>query len=835
MKYVLSRFSTLLVEICLTIAICTIIVLSSLANLTIDSRRFIETVNTEYQLIINGYISTFRALTIPIHQELARDPSFEDMDRWLKDHDGQFREALGADTYDGFAMTYKGNLARTWSEGDYSRFDPNTRPWYQQARQARGSITVVAPYIPYMAASNQPTEKKITMTIAQQYDEGISFDLDLKINAIATLLARQPSEYSSLTTFLFDKQGYILSTSKSDYFCHNIYNSDGLIGDDLCAYIRDNLHDVNQLKLAHVNGGYKLFYLAEGTQGNTICLILSFWDVFLHNFLAVVIVALALIALEIAIYARNRRRLSILSNQVNEIEQHNVLILQAIAYHYLLVLQGNTKKQTFQIIKSALPGTANIERWDMDQMSRQVKGEYQYEFRHTLTFDNIARRLRENDTYGITVEFNNGHWYTAQIIRGLTFHLTGEFFLCLENADEQMQNQQNLEQALRKANAAIQAKTDFLSRMSHDIRTPLNGIIGMTNIANGINDQELQHHKKLGRCLANIQSSSHFLLSLINDILDIAKIESGKLTLDPQPSAIKEISHMVEAVIRPLMDEKHMDFTCRSTIKTTYANVDMTRLNQILFNLLSNAAKYTLDGGSVLFAAESLHCDGSTEWVRFTVKDTGIGMSEAFLARAFNPFEQERGSNDNLQWTGTGLGLAIAKELTEKMGGTIRVKSKKNQGTQFDVDIPLERCEAPAKKAAVQAVHTDNLRGKTILLAEDNEINTAVATALLEHEGMKVIHAANGAKAVELFSSSPGKIDVILMDIMMPILSGLEATRIIRLKKTKKSLSIPIIAVTANAFADDIKACHDAGMNDHIAKPIDPQELYQTLSKWVEG
>ena len=288
---------------------------------------------------------------------------------------------------------------------------------------------------------------------------------------------------------------------------------------------------------------------------------------------------------------------------------------------------------------------------------------------------------------------------------------------------------------------------------------------------------------------------------------------------------------MLNAVIQPLMDKKAIHFTRKLSMNSDWAIIDMVRCNQIFFNLLSNSAKYTEKGGDVLFSATTLSDDGQTEWIRFIVRDTGIGMSDEFLAHAFNPFEQEHGNDTAQQWTGTGLGLAITKELTDKMNGKISIKSRKGTGTEITLDLPFKKClKQPTSEARLPDSYA-TLPGKTILLAEDNDINTAVATAMLEDQGIIVRHAVNGKEAVEQFKNAPDEIDLILMDIMMPIMNGIEATKIIRALPVTKAAVIPIIAVTANAFNDDKKTCMDAGMNAHIAKPIDPQELYRVLSQ----
>jgi len=942
MKQIFSRFPILIAEIILTICICISIVLTSIANLKSDSSQFIDEISNNYQTLVSGYASVFKAMTIPVRDELDKNPSFEELDQWLKIHEPQFKAAVGSQIYDGFALTYKGKYAHSWDYGDYSNYDPATRIWYQQAQKAGGNVVIVAPYVTYLASSNQPSNNPITLSVVQKYTNEIAFDLDLKTKGINALLADQNLGYAGTLTLLFDKQGYILSSNNPQYYSHNIQKVDNVISPDLCHHLQKNLETADIFTLNNIDGEYRLLYIAPGKNGNIFCISYSFWTIFLHNFLAIILITIVLIIFEITLFFKNRRKFSrlserdcwitriasaafetqweidvatmqlksnsglspsrnygdlydsmeaticstagknkftqmfapealrknteegintlrlpvmmtgkngrrerhiiecslmvyhvkgrklatILTNDVTEDENHTLMILHSIAYHYSLVLIGNINTKEYVVIKSNA-ADSNSGEWNIQQIADYMKPEYRDAFLQTLDFTMIAERFQKSDTSGIAVEFKDGHSYLAKLIRSLTYEESGEFFLCLENVDEQMQTQKALEKALSQANIAVRAKTDFLSRMSHDIRTPLNGIIGMTAIAQSIN-----HDEKVENCLTTIHSSGHFLLNLINDILDIAKIESGKLSLNEKPTSINEIQTMLDAVIQPLMDEKHLHFKQDISIQTKYALVDIVRFNQIFFNLLSNSAKYTEPGGSVLFSATSLRTEGTTEWVRFLVSDTGIGMSEDFLDKAFKPFEQERSSNENLQWTGTGLGLAIVKELTDKMNGHISVISHKGKGTQFYIELPLQQCqEQPAQKAV--DIPLDDLAGKTILLAEDNEINTIVVTTLLENKGMQVIHAVHGKAALERFAASYRDIDLILMDILMPVMNGIEATKMIRKLDTPKAAAVPIIAVTANAFTEDVQACLDAGMDAHISKPINPDELYKTLARFL--
>ena len=384
---------------------------------------------------------------------------------------------------------------------------------------------------------------------------------------------------------------------------------------------------------------------------------------------------------------------------------------------------------------------------------------------------------------------------------------------------------------LKDAQSASAAKTDFLSRMSHDMRTPLNGIIGMTYIA-----QEEENPPRTADCLNKIDSSSKFLLGLINDILDMAKAESKKIELHPEPYYPEEFSRYLQAVIQPLCREKNIDFQIDADLPEQFVPVfDKLRINQVIFNLLSNAVKFTPEGGIVTYRARFGAPDENGRLhVQFVISDNGIGMSEEFQKDLFQPFAQE-GRVDASETRGTGLGLSIAKKMLDLMGGTISVKSGIGSGTAFTVDMMIDSIPAQEQlpeKAADNAESVDSiLKGRHVLLCEDHPLNQEIAKTLLEKKKMYVEIADNGQTGVELFRSSiVGFYDLVLMDIRMPVLDGYEAAKQIRALERSDAGTVPIVAMTADAFLDDVQKCFDAGMNAHIAKPIDPEKLYQTLS-----
>lgn len=396
---------------------------------------------------------------------------------------------------------------------------------------------------------------------------------------------------------------------------------------------------------------------------------------------------------------------------------------------------------------------------------------------------------------------------------------------------EEKKKQEQLEEALEEAERANGAKSEFLAHMSHDIRTPMNAIIGMTSIA-----KEECKDEKILEYLEKIEGSGQFLLGLINDILDISKIESGNLKLNPHIVHLEEFDSAIDTSIRPLMEEKKIEFQYDMHCGVDCIYTDSVRFNQIFFNILSNAAKYTPEGGKVIFTAESLRREQDIEWVRFVVQDTGVGMSQEFLSHAFEAFVQESNRELAQQWQGTGLGLSIVKKLVGMMEGEIHINSEIGKGTEVVIDLPLTIAKPEGEhKKPVTEEQPQDLKDRRVLLVEDNEINTFVARRILENQGAIVEHAENGKEAVDAVVGNPeGYYEIIIMDIRMPVMNGLEATAAIRKLERSDAGSIPIIAMTANAYDEDMRQSLEAGMNAHLAKPIDPQVFLDTIRKYIK-
>ena len=413
--------------------------------------------------------------------------------------------------------------------------------------------------------------------------------------------------------------------------------------------------------------------------------------------------------------------------------------------------------------------------------------------------------------------------------------------ICLVRADvtdmlaSERQTKKILEDALALAEEANKAKSEFLSAMSHDIRTPMNAITGMTALAAA----HLDDRERVADCLKKISVSSRHLLSLVNDILDMSKIESSKITLNRMSISLSGLVEQLSAIIAPQAGGAGLRFVInKGDIRHDCFYGDVLRINQILINILSNAVKFTPEGGTVEFRIEELETCREPEHTRyrFTVRDTGIGMSEEFLSHIFDPFTR---SNRTAGIEGTGLGLSITKGLVDLMGGTISVESRVGEGTTFCVELEGECADgmdsdvSEETDAGILEPGADTLlAGRRFLIAEDNAINAEIISELLRMFGAEPVLRQNGAQAVREFRDAPaGTYDAVLMDIQMPVMNGYEAARAIRETDREDAGTIPVIAMTANAFAEDIQAARDAGMTAHIAKPIDVGMLKNTLTR----
>ena len=465
--------------------------------------------------------------------------------------------------------------------------------------------------------------------------------------------------------------------------------------------------------------------------------------------------------------------------------------------------------------------------------------------------------LRKEGTgcYGIMLKQRDYYIYAylpdTEVFRNLPLSVTAVVFLYLlifgifcfwgyradlaHRKQEQEKDEKykaELLRAAKKAEAANEAKTEFLQRMSHDIRTPINGICGMIDVA----DHYAEDMKKQTECRAKIKEASHLLLELINEVLDMSKLESDEVILEEIPFNLNSISEEILGVIEQMATEQNIRILWEEK-EVTHWNLigSPVHVKRILMNILSNAVKYNKENGYVYISCREIPSEQTAmTTLEFVCRDTGIGMTEAFQKRIFEPFAQEH-AGSRTKFAGTGLGMPITKKLVEKMGGTISFESKEGTGTTFVIRIPF-RIDTDRKDRTEAEEKTEtSIQGFHVLLTEDNELNMEIAEFVLQNEGTVVTKAWNGQEAVDIFrKSSPGEFDVILMDIMMPVMNGYEAAKMIRSLDREDAKVIPIIAMTANAFIEDRMRAKEAGMDEHIAKPVDGKLLVKVINELVK-
>lgn len=400
----------------------------------------------------------------------------------------------------------------------------------------------------------------------------------------------------------------------------------------------------------------------------------------------------------------------------------------------------------------------------------------------------------------------------------------------LEQRKREQDYQKELEEAARKAESANVAKTEFLQRMSHDIRTPINGIRGMVEIGNYYKDDP----EKQNECRKKIWDASGLLLELINEVLDMGKLESGEVVLEERPFQVLDLIQEIVDVLEKQAAERGVTITCEDfSVQHPYLIGSPLHVKRLLMNIVSNAIKYNKDNGSIRLTCKEVSFENGKAWIEFTCADTGIGMSEEFQKHLFEPFTQEN-TDARSTFGGTGLGMAITKSLIDKMGGSITFESKLNVGTTYFIVIPFVIDEEKREEQVVEApVGISSLQGRKVLLAEDNELNMEIAEFLLENAGILITKAYNGQEALEQFEqSAPYEFDAILMDVMMPVMDGYEATGAIRALNREDAKTIPILAMTANAFAEDRRRALLSGMNEHLTKPLESETVLRTLARF---
>jgi signal transduction histidine kinase/PAS domain-containing protein/ActR/RegA family two-component response regulator len=512
--------------------------------------------------------------------------------------------------------------------------------------------------------------------------------------------------------------------------------------------------------------------------------------------------------------------------------------LRKDSFGFLLLIDAETGK----IISGGETKKGSAERYSNESYAEALakalehffKADQKEEMTWLYSLSNVKKELESKTTFQNTAKAVDGryyHWRFSYVDESHSVILMTRSDVT-ESMEKELKQAEELRQAVQAAEQANEAKSEFLSRMSHDMRTPLNGIIGMSYLT-----ENMAIPAEAKENLKKIDTSSKFLLSLINDLLDMAKAESGKIALHPEPYPVTDFLTYIGAVIKPLCDEKSQKLVIDALpVPGVVPLMDELRTNQIYFNLFSNAVKYTPENGTITYKLRGHLTKEGRLAMEIQISDTGIGMSGEFQKHLFEPFSQEN-RTDYSEMRGTGLGLAIVKRLVDLMHGTIRVESTLGKGStfilDFTFDVVKESAVAPLQSKAENPGDYSALEGKHVLVCEDHPLNQEIVKKLLEKKGVLVEIAENGEIGVQDFLRSRLHFyDAVLMDIHMPIMNGYEATRKIRSLPRADAQKTPIIALTADAYDSDVKACLDAGMDSHLAKPLDPAKLYETLSSF---
>ena len=608
--------------------------------------------------------------------------------------------------------------------------------------------------------------------------------------------------------------------------------------------------------LIHLQWEGESWYGKKQVYGNYVIYVFYPGSEVFTNMLPVVTTAIAVYALLCMVvgilrYHVDKKHLEEERRQINTIKAMSTLYIATSVMHLKKgVFEGISVPERSQRI---LDETTDGQEVAKLLAERIIAPEDKNRYQEFLNFDTMAERLEGKSSLSDIFKDIDGVWFVTYLIP-MEYDADGkptDILFLSRNINEYKQNEEQYKEELRRtareAELASEAKTSFLQRMSHDIQTPINGIKGMAMVAGG----SLDTPERAKECIDKIIVSADYLHALMDDILRMSKLQSGEIFLEEKAFDVKKVLEETFAFIMERAREKQIHFSYDiGEIVHTHVIGSPVHFRQVLQNIMSNAVKFNQEGGQVDVTGREVSVTDHTVLFEFVCADTGIGISEEFQERIFDLFAQEEDSA-RTNYQGSGLGLPIAKELLDKRGGTMTFSSKKGKGSTFTVHIPLDidtdyRDEEKKKSLtgdsgstldAEESVQTAvSIEGLHILLVEDNEINMEIARCLLEEKGAVITEAHNGKEAVQIFDAAKEKeFDVILMDIMMPEMNGLEATKRIRGLEREDAKHIPIFAMTANAFAEDIKKCREAGMNEHFAKPLNMKEMIETIYRYCRG
>lgn len=817
------NFITLGLLIVLTVLGLSLIRTSLLKNAQETGTALTQIYAAEGESNLTIYETLLSFGTSSISDRLASKTSREDLVSWLNLYFQRVEAVLGKGIVDPYLVLDGKILAANPWDGDDS-YDVSSTEWYQKAREAGGEVIFTNVY-------TDAIYDKPVITAAQQCGDGdavLAFDIfpensDFQFDS--------PEQLKEDSFFLCDSAGTIIyqqtNMTQSQEDVQNYLNT--IIQKIDAGELDDYTHPI-----ADLDGNLRVVSYTRMDNGWISIITVPYVSILgSFNWLSLFFISI------IAIFFLALLGMTWRDMKVNARMERANETVQALGNSYYALYRVNFQQDTYELIKC--PAHSNIPRSgtysDLLQLAGNVIEANAYqEFLENFSAENIRRLVRQQ-TRDFGGDFlrrfgEDYRWVNARILYDESLS-PEEVVLSLREVDQEKQQQLRerklLEDSLEIARQNEASKQSFFSSMSHDMRTPLNAIIGLSQLAG----QHTDEPEEISKYLCRINTASRQLLELINDILDMSRMEQGMVTLNNTPIDLKACVEECLETFRYQAEQQGKQLTWGFSLENNRLLADPFRLQQILNNLLSNAFKFTNKDGRVSLQVSQLD-SGEYAKYKFVISDNGIGMSPEFLPHLFDPYYREMRFTDR-QAVGTGLGMSIVKSLVTQMNGEIRVESHPDEGTTFTVILPFPVIEADHEPDAASASEESfSLEGLRILLAEDNEVNMEISTELLTMHGVEVTQAWNGQEALDLFTqSAPFTFDAVLLDMQMPQMDGCEAARRIRALPRPDAREVPIIAVTANAFAEDIAATAAAGMNAHISKPIDFNGLCKTLEYWT--
>ena len=758
---------------------------------------------------------------------IGNDDPAQAMQEELAEYTEYMSQILGVDIIDPYAVVNGRIVAANPWEGD-DEYDYTQKAWYTEALAADGEIVFTDVYEDAITG-----RRLVTMSIKLQ-GEGNVLAFDIFMDNFHILKNKTELPEGS-AYYLFDSSGALI------YLTGGYTPEDESIQQyaaELLAGVQNGTFDSHTAVIIGPDGQQQGIYYYEMSNGWTSIVTFSLKQVLYGKnstsmYLLVGIFLLLLVAVIVSILREHaeKRKMKYISDT-----------LQILGDTYYAIYRINFEEGSYETIKSSSDladplGKSGKYQHLMEVLSRVVEDNTYEEFRKNFNLENI-RKLVQSHIYEFGGDYQRrflqgNKWVSIKIVYSEGLGLN-EVIMCFREIDmekkKELRQHELLEQALENAKRAASKKTMFFSNMSHDMRTPLNAISGMTKLAR----QHVDDKDKVCDYLDKIEKSSGQLTALVNDILDMARLEQGEnSSLNCQPMDLAQCVQETADLFREQAKTDHRRYEVVVDVKDRMVSADAFRINQILNNLLSNAFKYSREGDSIRLELRQAARRESRGQYQIVVEDSGIGMSESFQKHLFEPFARETVFAPT-KATGTGLGMPIVKGLVQQMSGEITVQSKLGEGSRFVVSLPLQVVDEPAKQPepTLDELVPFTLEGKRMIVAEDNELNMEITTEFLSMMGVDVLQAWNGQEAVERFAQQEvGSVDAILMDMQMPEMDGCTACRRIRAMERPDAATVPIIAVTANAFAEDIAKTTEAGMNAHISKPIDFKLLSDLLQK----